>query len=200
MYGDWFLQDLPGRLQKLRDEPIAGLATFLEGLNEEEQLALVRAWILDYRLRMSKLAKVLEQPYWTARERIREISAEAEKEAAALKTDPRAGNALVATLMPVLARVAGQFAEAEARLAMARIACAAMLSKARDGACPPDLDALKPFFPKGLPKDPFTGKDCIYRLEDGLPRVECKGPERLSLDVAGAREKDDAEPAEDEPF
>ena len=63
------------------------------------------------------------------------------------------------------------FASTNARQGMIRIFCAAMLCEAETGQYPASLEALARYFPAGLPKDPFTGKDFLYALEEGLPCV-----------------------------
>jgi hypothetical protein len=46
------------------------------------------------------------------------------------------------------------------------------------------LEKLAGRFPKGLPKDPFSGKDFIYHLKEGLPAVECSAPEPVRAETA----------------
>jgi hypothetical protein len=84
---------------------------------------------------------------------------------------------------------------------MLRIMVAAALNKAETGAYPDTLEKLAKYFPKGLPNDPFTGKDFLYRLKEGLSRIESNPPESVrsdsnyyvewsSLDLGLRRQKD----------
>ena len=86
---------------------------------------------------------------------------------------------------------------------MLRIMVAAVMHKAEKGAYPDTLEKLAGYFPAGAPKDPFTGKDFLYRLKDGLPAIECNPPEsgwpaewyksEMSLLDLGRRRQKDAE-------
>jgi hypothetical protein len=82
---------------------------------------------------------------------------------------------LVNLVLPALNKIYVTVARAEARLAATRLLAAACLENARSGKFPESIEGLKQHFPNGLPIDPFTGKDFRYRIENGLPTVECEG-------------------------
>ena len=82
---------------------------------------------------------------------------------------------LLGLTVPAVGRIYVSVARGESRMAATRLLAAACLEKARTGKFPESLDGLKPHFPKGLPVDPFTGRDFRYRVENGLPTVECEG-------------------------
>lgn len=144
------------------------------------------------------------QPYHEARFRLDAIRKRVLEVCPKTKKDPMKGSILVGLVVPACFRMAEEFAKADAWLGMHRIACAAVLYKEDKGKFPETLNTLKPYFKEGLPKDPFTGKDYVYSLKDGLPCIECVPPDemkkeaeqagvpRSSIDFS-ARLKEDAE-------
>ena len=51
---------------------------------------------------------------------------------------------------------------------MAAIACGLERDRLAHGTFPAELDALKPYFPEGLPHDPMSGESYLYHLrQDG---------------------------------
>lgn len=59
---------------------------------------------------------------------------------------------------------------ATASIGLARLAIAAERHRLRTGKYPESLDALKEYFPQGLPMDPFVDKPFGYELVNGIPK------------------------------
>jgi ElaB/YqjD/DUF883 family membrane-anchored ribosome-binding protein len=202
VFGDWFLRNGPEAWNQLAaaggGETPAPAA--LKAMDEQKRDEMLKKWIEDYRQKVDRLADAMEKRYAEARERIEQINREVEAEAKLAAAQPETANPLVALAMPGVTRIYAQCAMGQAQADMARIACAACLFKARSGAYPPGLKGLNELFPAGLPKDPFTGRDYAYRLDNGLPYVACDAPEdvkagdpeRWSLSLSRRRAKDKA--------
>jgi len=68
-------------------------------------------------------------------------------------------------LLPAITRAHLQEAQHEARIGLAQLALALKIYKAEKGKYPDRLDDLVPEILPELPKDPFTGKDFVYKRE-----------------------------------
>ena len=193
IYGDWLLK----HPESIRDL-VAAPKDLLGKLTAASITARLPAMVREYQDAMLRMAEAATGPYYQSGARLDAEMKALRVRVEASRKDPLTGNSLLPVLLPALERIHGQFALAEAQLGMVRILCAAGLDRARDGAWPPALAALRRHFPEGLPKDPFTGKDFGYALAGGLPRVACEGkiaipkgrPDLFSLDLGRRRQRD----------
>jgi hypothetical protein len=110
----------------------------------------------ETRARVGRLEK-LQTSYW-----------EGEKKAGRLAA------AVVGAVVAPAVAVRDRAARAEARLRALAILAAASLARAEGNAYPTKLDGLTRRFPKGVPRDPFTGERLTYWLAEGLPAVACE--------------------------
>ncbi len=177
MYCDWCIRTLPTRPDAVggggSDDAVALL---LRKLEPPTRKLVVSKWVEDYQLVMNKFADMLEKPHWQARVAVKEEEQNIVEEMSVFKA---LKNPLILYMMPSSPTVADIFATHQAKLDMCRIICAAALVNARTGRYPQSITELGEFFPQGFPVDPFTGKDYTYRLEDGMPYVQCNAPEDL---------------------
>lgn len=67
------------------------------------------------------------------------------------------------------------YAKVEAMIGALKILAAASLVKAKTGSYPASLSATARDSGIALPKDPFSGRSFVYRLEGGMPLVESAG-------------------------
>lgn len=142
---------------------------FVRSKTPEERRALVEGWAKQVGEELNAVAKAGEGPPAEAEPR---IQAEVERmKQLAKPADSGAGNPFLASQAGLPVNVYAHFARINATLEMGRIICAAALFKAENGRYPTSLDALAKYFPAGLPKDPFTAKEFLYALEEGLPCV-----------------------------
>lgn len=126
---------------------------------------LLKAWLAEYDAERQRLPKTADGPYPVVYPEIVKVEKEIEE------TCAKTGNRLLIYVTPLSAMkrsVTGN----EACLGATRLLAAACLSRAADGKYPDSIEGLRRHFPGGLPKDPFSGKDHLYRLEGGLPAVE----------------------------
>jgi len=193
IYGDWMLKH-PEAIRDL----VAAPKGLLRKLAAASMAARLPAMVREYQDAMLRMAEAAAGPYYQSGVKLDVEMKAMRARVEASRKDPLTGNSLLPVLLPALERIHGQFALAEAQLGMVRIVCAAGLDRARDGAWPPALAALRRHFPDGLPKDPFTGKDFSYALAGGLPRVACEGkiaipkgrPSLFSIDLGRRRQRD----------
>ena len=200
MFGNWFLRDPQRNKRELVNVmgafPKSEAAKRLAEASADD----LRAWVLEYQEVMNRTADAVSEPYYKSIKKVPAEKARVEKMMAQFNDDPTQGNPLIGLLLPVLWRCHGQFAIAEARLGMLQLLCAAQLHKTRTGKYPAALAELKPYFQEGaIPRDPVTGKDFLYTLKQGTPRIECQAPEDLKqthqrdcyFDLAERLEKDE---------
>ncbi|NOX97582.1 MAG: hypothetical protein GXO98_05940 [Nitrospirae bacterium] len=111
-----------------------------------------------YYLRMmERLIALSRLPYYQAIVKVRNFDKE-------LKSVPRYCF-LTGRILPSLGKAFVVQARSEARIRAGKLALALKIYKAGKGIYPPDLKALTPEILPRLPKDPFTGKDYIYKRE-----------------------------------
>ena len=101
-----------------------------------------------------KAISLSQKPYY-------KISAEVEK----LGEDIPPYFILTRMIIPALRGVYLSFARQEAYLGVARLGLALKIYKTEEGSYPESLNRLTPDIIPALPRDPFTGKDYIYRRE-----------------------------------
>jgi len=130
----------------VRKDPVA-----VVGWLEENELAYLRL--------MAKWVALSKLPYLETREK----AAGLEKELLEL---PDEKAALVKFLMSALSNLFIKEARLDARLGNTEIALACHLYKAKHNDYPTSLKELSPESLSGLPRDPFTEKDYIYRKKD----------------------------------
>jgi len=184
-----------------------------------EALAVLQAAVEEYRENLRKLAALAREPYFKSGEAFAALQAAIDKRLEEMKVETAA--AMQASIEKRLGEMMADLAKgnplllllaegrraylvcnmSEAQLGMLRIMVAAAMHKAEKGAYPDTLEELAGYFPAGASKDPFTGKDFLYRLKDGLPAIECNPPESVrsadwykaesaSLDLGRRRQKD----------
>jgi hypothetical protein len=66
--------------------------------------------------------------------------------------------------MPAFSRAFRNFTEAETLAQASRVAIACKIYRHKHGTYPPGLKDLAPEYIGEIPKDPFTGKDFVYRM------------------------------------
>lgn len=141
--------------------------------NDKDELAkLAETWAADYDRNMGLLVEASVNPYYRAKPKLDELAKRLD-----VQIDGSGMGKYEVALQPVRSsiRTVVGTARIEAQLGATKILAAACLEKATTGQFPASLDGLKKHFPKGLPIDPFTGKDFQYRIENDLPTVECEG-------------------------
>ena len=156
---------------------------------------------------MKRISKATREPYYKAAKEIERIEQEAQDIKRAFKKDPVAAlkrrpfGWVTTLLVGGLSRSNVSVARLEARLAGLKLLAAASFRKASRGHWPLSLAGVRLRFPKGLPMDPFTGKDFQYRIERGMPTVECQGddpqkkklmPHHFIFSLARTRQKEKA--------
>jgi len=128
-------------------------------------------WARQVGEELSAVAKAGEGPLTEAEPRVRAQVARMERLAKSPDGKSTPANPSLALWVPLLLNCYARFARSNATLEMSRLICAAALFEAENGQYATSLDALARYFPAGLPKDPFSGKDFLYTLEEGLPCV-----------------------------
>ena len=167
------MRDLTGAIEASAEKFTEELKQRHQDLNlelpkEKEKLkAVVSKWVDDYDAAMKQLARIAGEPYWTSHAELAEIEKQLEQQAKA--------NPVLSLLLPATGAYHKNPARREACLAATKLLTAACLIKAKTGKFPASLDDMKALFPQGLPLDPFTGKDFIYRLDADLPTVVAQG-------------------------
>jgi hypothetical protein len=137
----------------------------------EERRAMVESWAAQLGEELSAAAKAGEGPMTVAEQRLRAQKERMERLAKPPEGKNTPGNPFLASRAGLLLNIYVRFARFNASFEMGRLICAAALFEAENGQYPTSLDALAKYFPAGLPKDPFTGEDFLYSLEEGLPCV-----------------------------
>jgi len=160
IFGDWF---------EKHPEGYEGL-TLKDRANKEELLR-------EYRENVRKLADLAREPYFKSGEAVNAMWARTWEHITETVDDPAKDNPLMREVFLPLEGAQLRCSLGEAYLRMLRILVAAALYKTETGAYPDTLDKLDKYFSNGLPKDPFTGKSFIYRLKEGLPRIESDAPQ-----------------------
>jgi len=129
---------------------------------------LLNTWLAEYAADMNMLAKTADGAYpicWPELVKIEKgIEARSTKD----------GNPFL-VFVPSLSVIKSSITGTEACLGATKLLAAACLNRASDGKHPDFLEGLRMHFPHGLPIDPFTGENYLYRMEDGLPTVEANG-------------------------
>ena len=120
---------------------------------------MVHAMGVRYLAVMGKYVVYAGKPWHEVKEKVAEVDEEIRK----AKRDPN--NALVAALTPALGKAAKANDAGIARGGCARIAVALRRFRLKHKRYPDKLAALVPEFLKKLPKDPFSGRDYVYRRE-----------------------------------
>lgn len=128
-----------------------------------------------YKLQTKLISRAMEGPYHETRRRVERLSKVQGSYWRGQTEEGYFACALVCWLMGDWPAFHAHLARAEARLAGLKLLAAACLAKAETGKYPGKLDALKQYFPRGLPKDPFTGSNFSYWLAGGLPAAACEG-------------------------
>ena len=152
---------------------------------------------------LKRLGAAMGGPYYAVNERVRAVARAQEEYVKTQREKGTLSGALCGMVLPVLWNVHVRAARTEAHTAGLWLLAAACVEHAETGRYPSALKSLGKYFPEGLPKDPFTGKDFAYRLEEGLPTAECRGdaPEEkrrrpeiyvFSLSAVRRRERDKA--------
>ncbi|MGD1001898.1 MAG: hypothetical protein ABSA67_14480 [Candidatus Brocadiia bacterium] len=213
-WGEWVIRKAQAPEKELMDfirdylhgeGPPSKMATHeLEGLKEPEIRARILEWARGYQQHMRRLARNVAGPYHEAAPAITDEerglnNTILEMTSRELQGDRDLGNPLLQIFVPALTVSAlPSLANAEARIGMMRVLCAAMLLKEETGSYPANLEELRRYFPDGFPKDPFTGKDYTLSMSGGLPAVSCGAPEEVrkkspndfSFDLARQRRLD----------
>ena len=176
-YGLW--------LQANPAEPLVSSLTNLPAdATPEQRAACVAAAAGIYRDQTERWSKLLSQPYWQAREALVNEEARVDELIGKAAADPAQFGAYgILRIAPSGKNIAKFAVLADARIAMTRIVCAATMHLTDKGAYPADILALAPYFPDGLPKDPFTGENFIYSLKDGLPQIIAAAPKELTANA-----------------
>jgi len=154
-----------------------GLIGQLRRLKPDERKATYGKWADQVGEELSEMAKAGEGSFADARPRIKariEHMKELGKPAAG-QTYP--DNPLVGNFAGIGAGIYADFTRDNARFAMSKILAASALHEAETGEYPTSLEALRAYFPQGLPKDPFTESDFEYKIEEGAPVVSAHPPE-----------------------
>ncbi|MEW6357210.1 MAG: hypothetical protein AB1696_12850 [Planctomycetota bacterium] len=149
-------------------------ATTPPGVNlddDEKMKEVVKTSYQAYLERMEMAAEIVGEPYPTAVATLREMRKEIDDSA----------NPLIKALVPDLVRMVTIAAQAQTRVRAAAILAAAALHRAKTRKYPETLDALKPYFPQGIPLDPMADKEFAYRLDEGKPRLEGAAPPKEAL-------------------
>lgn len=150
------------------------IALTLRSKKLEERQALVESWATQLGQELNAVAKAGEAPLAESEPRVR-LQVERMRRLAMpadAKSMPRNPFLAMWTELPIVNYAT--CARYNATLEMGRILCAAALFEAETGGYPTSLDALAKYFPAGLPKDPYTGRDFLYSLEEGLPCVKAQ--------------------------
>jgi len=172
---------------------------YFEALPDDQRKEKLAQWIDEYRAIMHSVAEIVKEPYYNSAPKVRKEEAQVEKLSEDFLRNPKTGNPLVSFWISPLETSARCFAQAEARLGMTKLACAAVLHYHEKGKYPESMDDLAEYFPDGLPKDPFTGENYTYTLVEGWPRVEFDAYEELrqqnddslySIDLSRRRKQD----------
>jgi len=171
------LDDALNAIQKQRKQAtllrphLENVLQILRSQKPENRAGLVDRWIKQIEDELNALAKTSSGPITESEPRVR---AWTERLMQLAKPDDKQGwpgNPLLPEETETEVADYRNCAIANARLEMGRILCAAALFEAETGKYPASLDALAKYFPAGLPKDPFTGNDFLYSLDEGLPCV-----------------------------
>lgn len=105
---------------------------------------------------MANAISLTKQPYWKVRDELKKLNEEIK-------------NAPVSFDEPIFYKIYTQEARIDARLGAVEIVLALKIYKDRKGHYPSSLVKLTPRIINKLPKDPFTGKNYVYRREgDGF--------------------------------
>jgi hypothetical protein len=137
----------------------------------EERQALVEGWAKQLGEELDAFAKAGDAPPTEAERRIRAQVEHMCRLAKAAEGNSAPENPTLAPWTGLIMGLYPTFVRHNASLEMGRILCAAALFEAESGQYPASLDALAKYFPAGVPKDPFTGQDFLYALEEGFPCV-----------------------------
>jgi hypothetical protein len=128
------------------------------------------------------LVDLSQEPYYTARERLEELSTE-------LESLPRP-YVLTRGLAPALTKLQMAVARAQAWVRTARIGLALETYRAQTGSYPDSLSALVPGILPEVPVDPFTDTPLLYRLSDVEVLVYSVGSN--GIDDGGLKETEKA--------
>ncbi|MHC4201898.1 MAG: hypothetical protein ACYSU0_18065, partial [Planctomycetota bacterium] len=152
----------PHKLWKIPDDP-----------EEIKRLASEAFDVYDRQMKL--LAAAMKGPCHEALPRVERIARTQESYWKAETKEGHFAAAYVGMLTPAMSAFFVRVARVEAHLRGLEILAAASLAKVETGKYPDKLYDLARHFPRGLPKDPFTGANFSYWLPDGLPAVACKG-------------------------
>lgn len=143
----------------------------------EARAAFAEAAADAYLDQANRWAKLVAQPYWQVKDALDAEEARVKSLIEQFKAEPDkfASYGLLKSL-PSGTILAKRAAEADARIGMIHLACIATICQAEKGAYPADIQTMKRFWPAELPKDPFTGKDFLYSLKDGVPVIAAVAP------------------------
>jgi len=111
-----------------------------------------KLYYVSYLRIMAKGIEAAKQPYWEVKD----------EDIFSIKEIPRICF-FTRMLVPALGRAMNQEARSDAQLGVAEIALALRMYKIKKGNYPTDLTELVPESARELPKDPFTGKNFIYK-------------------------------------
>jgi len=131
-----------------------------------------------------RVINAMRQPYWEAKPIFEEIDNKIEN----LSRIHFVARAMIGPL-GYSGKVA-KFATVEGRAQVTRLALACKLYARENGEFPSSLEELTPAYFKELPRDPYTGKDFVYRLlPEGEFVVYSVGPNER--DEGGTSSSDD---------
>ena len=170
VFGDWILKN-PDSLHN-----VPGFEVLEPGAL---RLETVLAGARYYQEQLSRLAKIANGPYYEHGAALKlEMDNLLNNKIDVRKEEDRI-RVILMVLLPPIIHLPAEITRNEARLGMMRLLAAAALCKAETNKSPDNLSGLARYFPGGMPRDPFTGSDFIYTLNEGLPRIECNPPEDI---------------------
>jgi hypothetical protein len=143
----------------------------LRSKTPEERQGLLEGWTTQLGDELNAVARACDGPPYQSEPLIRAEVERMRRLCIPADAQDFSGNPFLTLWPEVVIHAYAVFAFENGRLEMARILCAAALFEARKGEYPASLNALSTYFPAGFPKDPFTGKDFLYALEEQLPTV-----------------------------
>ena len=163
------MQEFP-RLRKGSKEEFQEGLLWMDEMDEKEKEALVKIyqenpgkfWDEQQRIyleTMSKVFSLTEKPYLEVREQLERFDDE-------LARLPKEKAILTQMLAPAVHGAYTQEARLDAMLGNAELALALKIYKAKNDRYPTELAQLVPGVIPELPKDPFTGKDYVYKKRD----------------------------------
>jgi len=167
---------------------------YLRSLSVDQRKLEVERWAKEVETSLNRLAEASRGDFKDCIVKIKEQTERMKQSSEAFATAPAKGNPFAA---PYDATGYVACVADVARINILRIICAAELYRNETGAYMERIEQLGKYFPEGLPKDPFTGEDFTYSMEEGFPAIRANPPKEyagmlarfpLSLGEAGKQQ------------